>query len=233
VGIADLGRGEVTAYVTAELVADDAHFRHAFLSALTLAAVTVHDRIPIHAAAVTRADHALLLHGPSGVGKSSLVLAAAQQGLGVLSEDVVYAQLRAGPRIWGMPGAVHVTRDALRFFPDITPLRQVVRTGGVKKLAVAPDPRAGDPPLFAHKAGICLLERSEGSPVLQPGSLDEVRSLLAGASESGFDLYATAAGHAAAFVGAMGVWRLRIGSDPHAAASLLADLLTRMSHGHG
>ncbi|MDP2957638.1 MAG: hypothetical protein Q8N53_14525 [Longimicrobiales bacterium] len=233
VGIADMGRGEVTAYVTAELVADEAHFRHAFLSALTLAAVTVHDRIPIHAAAVTRGDHALLLHGPSGVGKSSLVLAAAQQGVGVLSEDVVYAQLRDGPRIWGMPGAVHVTPDALRFFPGITPLRQVVRTGGVRKLAVAPDPRAVDPPLFAHKVGTCVLERSEGPPVLKPGSVDEVRALLSGAQESGFDLYAAAAGRAAAFVGAMGVWHVRIGSDPHAAASLLADLLGRMSDGHG
>lgn len=233
VGISDMGTGEVTAYVTAELVADESHFRHAFLSALTLAAVTVHDRIPIHAAAVARGDHALLLHGPSGVGKSSLVLAAAQQGLGVLSEDVVYAQLRDGPRIWGMPGAVHLTPDALRFFPPIAPLRQVVRTAGIMKLAVAPEPRLGEPPLFAHKAGICLLERSEGSPVLGPGSVDEVRRLLTGARESGFDRYAAAAGRAADFVGAAGVWRLRIGSDPHAAAALLADLLARMCHGVG
>ncbi len=229
VGIADMGLGEVTAYVTAELIADETHFRHAFLSALTLSAVTVHDRIPIHAAAVARGDHALLLHGPSGVGKSSLVLAAAQLGLGVLSEDVVYAQLRDGPRIWGMPGAVHVTRDALRFFPQITPLRQVVRTGGAKKLAVAPDPRVGDPLLFAHRVGIWLLERSAGPPALPPGSVDDVRLLLSGARESGFDRYAAAAGRAAGFVGAAGVWLLRIGSDPHAAASLLAHLLSRLS----
>lgn len=230
VGVTDLGRGEVVAYVTSELVADEAHFRHAFLSALTLAAVTVHDRIPIHAAAVARGDHALLLHGPSGVGKSSLVLAAARQGLGVLSEDVAYAQLRDGPRIWGMPGPVHVTQDALRFFPDVTPLRQVVRTAGVRKLAVAPDARAGDPPLVAHRVGICLLERSEGLPVLRPGSVDLVRSLLSGVGESGFDLYASEAGSAAAFVSALGVWHLSIGSDPRAAASLLCDLLGRMPH---
>jgi hypothetical protein len=130
-----------------------------------------------------------------------------------------------------MPGAVHLTPEALRFFPAITPLRQVVRTGGIKKLAFAPEPRAGDPPLFAHKAGICLLERSEGPPALRPGSVDEVRSLLSGAEESGFDMYAAAAGGAAAFVGAAGVWRLHIGSDPHAAASLLVDLLARMSDG--
>lgn len=233
VGVTDLARGEVVAYVTPELVADEAHFRHAVLSALTLAAVTVHDRIPIHAAAVARGDHALLLHGPSGVGKSSLVLAAAQRGLGVLSEDVAYAQLREGPRIWGMPGPVHVTHDALRFFPDITPLRQVVRTAGVRKLAVAPDPRAGDPPLLAHRVGICLLERSEGPPVLRTGSVDQVRMLFSGARESGFDLYATQAGGAAAFVSALGAWHLRIGSDPRAAASLLADLLSRLSSDDG
>jgi hypothetical protein len=226
-GVADLARGDVVAHVTPELAADGAHFRHAFLSALTLATVTVHDRIPLHAAAVARGDTALLLHGPSGVGKSSLVLAAARLGLRPLSEDVVYAELGRGPRVWGMPGPVHLMEDGLRFFPDISPLRAVVRTAGATKLAVEPPGDPGGRPLVAHRAGVCLLRASAGAPSLEPATVKEVRTLLAGNTERGFDSFAREAGEAADFISGAGAWRMSVGSDPHAAASVLADLLER------
>ncbi|GMV05518.1 MAG: hypothetical protein AMXMBFR53_17960 [Gemmatimonadota bacterium] len=223
-GVADLGAGEVTAHVTDELLADAAHFGYAFLSALTLAAITVHDRVPLHAAAVARGDAALLLHGPSGVGKSSLVLAAAARGMRVLSEDVVYAELEAGPRLWGMPGPVHVSEDALRFFPGLRPVRRVVRAGGQAKLAVTLP--GGDPsPMPATRAGICLLRRSAGPPTLSPATEQEVHEVLGGARESGFDRFARAAARATGLVAGGGAWHLAVGGDPQAAAGALDPLL--------
>jgi hypothetical protein len=224
-GVSDLANGDVSAHVTPELVASGAHFQHAFLSALTLAAVTVHDRIPLHAGAVARGDTALLLCGRSGVGKSSLVLAAARLGLPILSEDVVYAELNRGPRLWGMPGPVHLSEDGLRFFPGLSPMRTVVRTAGVRKLAVSPPTNPAERPLLAHRAGVCLLQTSTGAPSVEPVTVDEVRSLFAQTTEAGFDLFAREAGAAAGFVTGAGAWRLKVGSDPNAAASLLVDLV--------
>jgi hypothetical protein len=190
--------------------------------------VTVHDRIPLHAAAVTRGDLALLLHGPSGVGKSSLVLAAALRGLPPLSEDVVYAELGHGPRLWGMPGPVHITPHGMRFFPGIEPLRSVVRAGGVSKLAVLPPGGADARALVTPRAGVCLLAASRGSPALETVPVDEVRALLAGTQESGFDAFAKEAGAAADFVTGAGAWRLHVGGDPDAAVTVLADLLEKL-----
>lgn len=228
VGVADLEAREVVAYVTGELLADGAHFRHAFLSALTLATVTSRDRIPLHAAALSRGDAALLLHGPSGVGKSSLVLAAAQRGMEILSEDIVYAELERGPRLWGMPGAVHLTEDALRFFPGLEPGRRVVRTGGKTKLSVSLPAGIRAVPLPALRAGTCLLRRGSGPPAVTPATNDEVEAVLTGATESGFDWFAHQAAGASGLVTGRGAWHFDVGSDPHAAAAALEELLGRI-----
>src|SRR6185503_14339932 len=57
-------------------------------------------RTPLHASAIMLGDVALVLAGPSGMGKSTLALAAAQAGLPVLSEDTLYVQTAPRLRLW-------------------------------------------------------------------------------------------------------------------------------------
>src|SRR4029079_16036214 len=112
VAVAELDRRDGYGYVTPELVGERAHFRYGMIEALTFMLASDLDRHPLHAAVVVRNGSALLLHGASGTGKSTLAYAAARAGLRSLSEEVVYLQLEPEFRVWGLPGRLHLPGDA-------------------------------------------------------------------------------------------------------------------------
>ena len=92
-------------------------------------------RTPMHAAGVMVGDTALVLAGPSGTGKSTLALAAAERGLRILSDDTLYIQLQPATRIWGFQRPLHVfPQDAPRFTGG-------TRLRGGKLKAVVPLPQ--------------------------------------------------------------------------------------------
>jgi hypothetical protein len=212
-GYADAMLGEAFAEVGEGLVDDRENFRCGVLEALGLFMLARRDRDPLHAGALVRDGSALLLAGPSGVGKSTLVYAAARAGLQVLSEDSVFLQLDPF-RVWGTPRCVHLTPSSVRFFPELEGVHPTLLANGKTKLALDLRERAPAPPaLFAERAGVCLLARGD-APAIERLGVEEVVDALTAAPEAGFDLYADTIGARIRRAAAHGAWRLTLPAHP-------------------
>lgn len=186
VGYVDPGRREAVAFVTAELLADRQHFRHAVLEAMTLGTLTPHDRQPLHAAAVVRDGAAVILAGPSTVGKSTLAYAAARAGLRVLAEDTVHLQARPQLRVWGLPGYIHLPVDARERFPELRDMEPALVAAGREKLVIdLRDLDALPERPVADRAVLCLLGRPDVETGAPPAATDGSEDPLASADSSG------------------------------------------------
>ncbi|TIV48302.1 MAG: serine kinase, partial [Mesorhizobium sp.] len=78
----------------------------------------------LHTAGLTLpgSDALVLVHAPSGTGKSTTSLALASQGFGLCSDDVMI--LRAtqdGVTAWGMPRKVKIHRNTAAMLPFVSP----------------------------------------------------------------------------------------------------------------
>lgn len=223
-GYADTAACEAVAEVDEALLDDRDHFRAGVLEALALFLLARMDRDPLHASAVARGDSALLLAGRSGVGKSTLVYAAARAGLRVLSEDAVYLQSNP-PRVWGMPRFVHLTPETARFFPELAEMTPKRLFNGKTKLAIDLRTLASDnTEPVATRAGICLLARGS-RPGAEPIDPREGVAELTAALEPGFDAYADSVGEKIARIAETGAWRLTLPPHPADAVPLLGPLL--------
>lgn len=223
-GYADTLLGEAVAEVGEGLVDDREHFRCGVLEALALFMLARRNRDPLHAAAVVRGGTALLLAGRSGVGKSTLVYAAAGAGLRVLSEDAVFLQLDPF-RAWGMPRFIHLTPESVRFFPELAGVRPRLLANGKTKLALDLRERAPAAAcVSATRAGVCLLARG-AAPGMEPLGADEVVRVLTEAPEPGFDLYADSIGARIRHVAERGAWRMTLPAHPADAVPLLHRML--------
>jgi len=170
-------------------------------------------RTPVHAAGVMLGDRALVLAGPSGTGKSTLALAAAERGLAILSDDTLYVELGDAIRLWGFPRPIHV------FAEDAPPGDHAERLrGGKRKKAVATGiARARTADRFV----LVVLERGEepGLTAIAPDVAIHALSRL----DPGFDLLAEASARAIRALAGQEAWRLVLSRDPRAAIDLLID----------
>lgn len=67
-------------------------------------------------------DGLVLIHAPSGTGKSTTSLALASRGFGLCSDDVMILNARAeGITAWGMPRKVKVHRNTAAMLPFVAP----------------------------------------------------------------------------------------------------------------
>jgi hypothetical protein len=101
----DPARRLATIRATHALVADRTKFRTEMLEAVVLALLSCYDRHPVHAAAVARRGHALLLAAPSGTGKSTIAYLCHAAGLDLLGDDQVRVQLAALAAHLGVAGS--------------------------------------------------------------------------------------------------------------------------------
>ena len=95
---------------------------HLFLTLGLLELLKRRDRFAIHAGGVAREKRAILIAGPSGAGKTTLVVAAAIAGFELLGDDLVLLHRRAGGdaiRLAAFPDEIDLTESASRFFPEL------------------------------------------------------------------------------------------------------------------
>lgn len=222
---AQMDRGEALAFVTPELVADEAHFRYNVLESMALALASRHDRVPVHAGAVVYAGRAVLLAGQSTAGKSTLCYACVRDGFELLAEDVIYVSMARGLRLWGHSRHIHLLPDAPRHFPELASVPALVQANGKLKLAV--DLAAQGPGRLRHTAdaaAVCLLERHAGAAsAIEPVDARELARALCANREPGFDLFANTRDAAEALVRG-GAYRMHVGTDLAGAVALLRTL---------
>lgn len=211
--------GRARCCVPADLLDDITALKAEIVDPLLLFLLARLGRPPLHAAGVMLGDTALLLAGPSGAGKSTLALAAAAQGMAVLSDDMIHIQREPRLRVWGFSSPVHV-------FPDEAPRgSHPVRThAGKCKAAVALTPALA---LRRHadRAILVVLDRGDRL-ALDPLTPDAARARMM-RLDAGFDLLARQSATAVAGLAAGGAWRLTLTDDPDAAITLLRVSLGR------
>jgi hypothetical protein len=222
--VAEAARGEAVASVSPESVAASG-FREGVLDHLVLFLATHWDRCPLHAGAVACEGRALLLAGPSGLGKSSLTYAAMKRGLRVLSDDVVYVQRDPILRLWSLPRRIHLPATAARHFPELEGLGDTVRPDGRRKIPVDIPANARARVPWQGSVGLCVLSAASGNGdavELSPeGTVAEMRATLQG----GFRRFAGALDACVREIAAGGCWRLPVTLEPMSLAERLAGLL--------
>lgn len=194
-----------------------------------LFAASLHQRVPLHAAAVVRDGRALLLAGPSGAGKSTMAWACHAAGFGVLAEDTVFVDLATtAPRLWSHAPRIWLAPDTVRFFPSLAGRPLVQRSNGKRRLEVRCRADGEDPLLtFTGAVAVVLLHRGTGRPTLAaiPGA--EAAGVLDNDDTEGFNQYPDSRPPVSAWLRRTPAFRLDTGADPVAAADRLRRLARR------
>jgi hypothetical protein len=171
-------------------------------------------RIPFHASAIMLGETALVLAGRSGVGKSSLALAANRSGIPVLSDDTVFVQTEPRLHVWAMPKAIHVfEKDA----PNDGAHGKRLRNGRLKCALPIARPRH-----VADRARLCILTRGTRVALEEIG-MDEAICALANAPEPGYEFYGKRTMTAAYALASTGCFRLTLSNNPTEAIAVLRE----------
>jgi hypothetical protein len=229
IAYADPERREAIGFVSSQLVADRQHFRYLILESMALALLTSYDRQPLHAAAVVRGGNAVVLTGPSGIGKSTLVYAAARTGIEVLAEDTVHLQSSPQLRVWGLPGYVHLPTDSGRRFPELGDATPTLLANGKEKIAVDLRRLGVVPELpVVERACVCLLSRGDAGSGLHPLDGEEAARRILQNREPGFDLFAESIREPLTRLLSGGAWTLELTEDPTEALAAVEWLLEEL-----
>ncbi len=220
IAVVDPLRRESIAYVTTDLAVERSLFQRTVVEAITFALLAAFDRHPVHAAAVVRNQHALLLAAPSGTGKSALAYLAHTAGLHVLTDDRVWVQLHPQLRVWGSATSVALRPDVAAQFPGA--VISAERNGG-KQVATL-DSREPTHAPFAERATVCVLARG-GNAALEPLGPDETARELTAQLAPGFDRFPERQDAVVRALTAQGGWRLTLSANPHDALPFLLQML--------
>jgi hypothetical protein len=222
--IVDESRKESLAYVTAALAADREHFRTTVIEAITFALLACFDRHPIHASAIVRDDRAVLLAGPSAMGKSTLAYLAHAAGIRVLSDDRVWVQMEPSLRIWGTPGMTRLTAAALSMFPELGAAGLRLTPGSGGKFRVPLTPLNGESGRTTSRAVVCVLERG-GRAALDRMSPASLSTVVLSQLSPGFDRFPHRVERVVEVLTAGGGWRLTLTDEAREALPFLRRML--------
>jgi hypothetical protein len=224
---ADAVQGEAVARVRPG-AAEVAGFRERVLDHLALFLVTYSDRHPLHAAGIERDGKAVLLFGPSGLGKSSLTYAAMRAGWKVLADDAIYVQSTPYRGLWGVPRRIHLPAESVRYFPELESMLPVQRPDGRLKIAVEIPAPARAPVPWTGEVGLCLLTRRSGAESPERVTADEAADEMRQGLQGGFERFAGSLDECITSLASDGAcWRLPVRAEP----AELAGTLRAMFHG--
>ncbi|CAA0102378.1 Uncharacterised protein [BD1-7 clade bacterium] len=181
-------------------------------------------RIPVHAAAVNKEGHTLLLIGQSGIGKSSLTYACWKQGWNILSEDTTFLHLADGIQIWGNPLAIHLLPESQELFPELANIPVIDLPNGKKKRRI---PLLQQKDFVSKKISLCFLEakRESRDSVVETVKSHQVIQYLQNTTDSGFDLPFPGKADVMDSLGKLPAFRVSIGSDIDLAVKTLSELV--------
>jgi len=228
--VVDLERGVAVGTVTPEVARDADFVRYAFVEAMGLSMLgRARGYVAVHASAVVHHGRAAILQGPAGAGKSTLAMACARLGFGVLAEDVVFAR-RLGPdvELWGAPWIQRLLPDAVDHFAELAGVVPRLQVNGEHKIEVDLEllrPGAARPNAPAG-AAIRLVRGSDGPTRLEALSPAE-------AADSFEVLWPWGDGWSAGHEGVVrslladGAARLHMNGSPEEAAEVLGRWLER------
>jgi hypothetical protein len=217
--VSDPPRREAVARVTKGLVADRMHFRTEVLEAVTLGLLSHFDRHPVHAAAVALNGRAVLLAAPSGTGKSTLAYHCHVDGLDLLGDDHVRAQLEPRVRVWGWPARV-------RLLVDVATGASLASNARLKEV-VAVDADISAARLVADEMAVCILTRDGGGPAtLEPMGATALARALDQQMAPGFDRFPARWPAVRDALATRAGWRLNLSSDPREGVELVRRVLT-------
>jgi hypothetical protein len=194
--------------VTPEFLGDPARLASDVLDTIVLFMLSRRGRIPIHAAGILDGDTAVVLAGPSGLGKSTLALASVGAGFRLLSDDALYVQTRPRFRLWGHPRPVRLLEIPAPYLAWRTPADPVRRGGRWKNSILL---RSDEIVLHADRSVLCILQRGWGeSRRMVPGeAVDRLMARL----DPGFDHFADVLPAAYETIARHGAWELSLSPD--------------------
>ena len=124
-----------------------------------------HGRYSLHAASLSHDGHGLLIAGTSGSCKTKRgTLALLRAGFDYLGDDMVFlVNHQIGVQASGVPDEVRcVTPDTVRFFPELSHLREVQRLPGWQKHQILPEDVYGVKPVMQSHPRVLLFPRVSG-----------------------------------------------------------------------
>jgi hypothetical protein len=161
----DMKRGKAFAVVSSSLAENPEQVCLVLINTILTNFITRHKHSMLHASALVKDGHILLLQAPHGTGKSTTALRLLLNGYQLLSDSMVYIGERAG-NLWmgGFPvGRIKLRTDMLPLFPTLASRAQVEPVRNETKHRV--DLTQVNPSLArrdmvrVNRVEFCLLER--------------------------------------------------------------------------
>ena len=161
----DMKRSEAFAVLSSSLAENPEQVCLVLINTILTNFITRHGYSMLHASALVKDGHILLLQAPHGTGKSTTALRLLLNGYQLLSDSMIYVGERAG-RLWmgGFPvGRIKLRTDMLPLFPALARVAQVEPVRNETKHRV--DLMRVDPALTRRemvqirRVEFCLLER--------------------------------------------------------------------------
>jgi hypothetical protein len=211
--------------VTRSVLEDRYLFEETVLPSLVLNLTSQLDRQPLHAAAIRRGPHTLLLHGRSGAGKSTLAYTALRSGWHVLSDDAVFLQSAPRLRIWARAPRLHLPPEASVYFPEVADRPLVLRPNGRWKLWVEPPAAWAAALRPAEHAMVLLLEPGTGEPEARRVDGESAVQSVLGSLDAGFDMFRDTIGPVLRTLVREHAWVVRTAADPRRTMALLEQLV--------
>jgi len=163
--LVDMKRGEAYAVISSSLAEHPEQVALVLINTILTNLITRHGYSMLHASALVKDDHILLLQAPHGTGKSTTALRLLLNGYQLLSDSMVYLGEKDGD-LWmgGFPvGRIKLRTDMLPLFPALAAEAQAEPVRNETKHRV--DLMKVDPQLTRwemmriRRVEFCLLER--------------------------------------------------------------------------